>query len=123
MGEYIFIALFQIVGVLFNAGQVIMKLDKEHQETLEEINRRFFKSEKISLMLSGLILFTHLVCHAAVDLYFPSVREATFMLPFFEITIPYLGLSFISAAVLGYAGQRIVYKYFGKLEQSLTKKL
>lgn len=111
--EYILITAFQIIGIGFQVLFKVIELDKKFQDdSMWQVTVEFWKSDKFTLILSGLIIFANLVVHFVVHEYTD-----------FENSIPNYALyNFGIALVLGYAGQRIVYKYLGKAESVLTSK-
>ena len=111
--EYILITICQIIGVGFQVGLKALELDKKFpDDSLSDVFKALWKSDKITLFLSGLIIFANLVIHFIVAEYTDL-----------ETVIPNYALyNFGVALVLGYAGQRIVYHYLGKAENVLIKK-
>lgn len=121
--EYLIIFVLQLLGIGFHVVQKVNVLDKQHPEqTAKQIYAMFFENEWSSLSISVLVLVANLLSHGIIDHYFPAVRETTIKIPLTELELPYLAASFIVALVLGYAGQRLAYKYLGKAEQYLSKK-
>lgn len=124
IAEYLFLIFFQILGIGFHVAQKIFTLDKESPEkSMKEIRDLFFENEWSSLLISGLVLLFDFSFHVVVHIWYPSFRENNITVPFLDITLPYVITSFIIALVLGYAGQRLAYKYLGKAEQYLSKKV
>ena len=121
--EYVIILLLQAFGVAFNAHKKIIELDKKYPDTpFNQIRDRFLKNERITFIGSGLIALFHLLCHVIVDLYYPSFREVNIPLFIADWSVPYVIGSFILAFLLGYFGQWLVYRIFGKAEKYLTDK-
>lgn len=121
--EYVIILLLQGFGVAFNAYKKIMELDKQyHSIPLREIREKFMQNERITFFGSALIAFFHLLCHVIVDLYYPSFREKNIPLFIADWSVPYVIGSFILAFVLGYFGQWLVFRLFGKAEKYLSDK-
>jgi hypothetical protein len=121
--EYIIIIALQILGVAFNINKKIVELDQKYPTVpLSEIKKKFQQNERVTFFGSALILFTHLLFHVIIDLYYPKLRETDIPLFIAEWSVPYIIASFISAFVLGYYGQWLVYRIFGKAEKYLAKK-
>jgi ABC-type Fe3+ transport system permease subunit len=118
--EYLFIIAFQIVGILCHVAQKIVQFDRASPEkTRKEIVDLFFENEWSSLASSGVFLFLHLLIHGASDYY--NWLNGTEFIALFGLMIPMTALSLGIALVIGYAGQRIVYKYLGNMEAVLNK--
>jgi hypothetical protein len=121
--EYVMILILQLIGIGFHVAQKVNALDKQHPEkTIKEIYGLFFENEWSSLSISALVLVADLMFHFIVGFYFPQLKERSFHIPYLEVTLPFLATSFMAAFVLGYAGQRLAYKYLGKAEQYLSDK-
>lgn len=111
--EYLLITICQFIGIGFQVALKVLELDKKFpDDSLQDVLKQFWLSDKITLIISGLIVFANLVIHFIV-------AEYTTL----ETTIPNYALyNFGIALILGYAGQRIVYHYLGKAENVLIKK-
>lgn len=111
--EYLIICVLQVIGIGLNAAKKMFELDKKFEDdTMNDVINMFLREDRVTLVISGLILALNLVAHYIIEMYTT--------LP---ITISYYPLyAFGIAFVLGYAGQGIVYKYLGKAEQALMKK-
>lgn len=121
--EYFFILFAQVLGVLLHAGQKIIQLDQAHPEkTMKEIRILFFENEQASLYVSGVIILAHLFLHGVMAFYMPGSEENVIEIPFTDIMVPWGLAGVLLGIVIGYAGQRLVYKYLGKAEQYLSDK-
>lgn len=111
--EYLIIFALQFIGIGLHAAQKMLELDKKFpDDSLRDVADTFFKEDRITLIISGLVLAFNLLAHYILDAY-TSVPAS----------VPYYILwAFGIAFVLGYGGQRIVYKYLGKAESVLIKK-
>jgi hypothetical protein len=93
--------------------QKVMHLRKKFPDFgLKEIFTLFFKEEWDSLIVSFLVLCTY--------------QLFLFIIEMAEVVMPawwdkYL-LDYVLAVVMGYAGQRLAYKYLGTAEKVLTEK-
>lgn len=122
--EYVFITLFQCIGFLWHVNTKINQLDKEHPEkSFKEIKALFIENEMLSFFGSLLILITQTAVHAVLDKYMPEVRDTRVPIPFTDFTVPWVVAGIIVALFLGYFGQMVMYKIFGKAEQYLGDKL
>lgn len=124
---YLFIILFQLLGIGFHVGQKAMEIDKRTPgDTLGEVLRIFLKENLITLFISTLVLIADLSVHGALDVYttWPDEPVKTFLwlipLPF-EVPFPIAAI--LWSFVLGYAGQRLIYKGLGKAESIIEQKL
>lgn len=111
--EYAIVFILQALGISLSATQKMLELDRKFpDDKLSDVINLFLREDRITLMISGIILIFNLVAHYIVDSYtdLPLVVDNYPLWAF--------GISF----VLGYAGQRIVYKYLGKAEGLLMRK-
>lgn len=112
--EYALIFALQIIGIGLNVMQNLMLLGtKFPDEEPLMIIHIFWKQDWDSLGVSAFVLMLDLTVHFAFS-YF----KAPFITGEYYIFIS-LGI----ALVLGYAGQRMVYKYLGSAEKFLDKKV
>ena len=111
--DYLLITLCQLIGIGLQVALKVLELDKKFQDdSLSDVLKQFWLSDRITLIISGLIVFANLVTHFIIEEYTN-----------FETAIPNYALyNFGVALVLGYAGQRIIYKYLGKAENVLMNK-
>ena len=120
--EYFLIFVLQLFGIGFHIVQTVRKLDSEHPDKkISEIFTLFFNNEWVTLFGSSLVVFLHLTTHYIVDTYAPELRETKINI--FVAQVPYIIGSFVMAFCLGYFGQRIIYKFFGKAETYLGNKV
>lgn len=114
--EYLLIILLQLIGIGFHVMQKVISIGDNHPEkTRRQIFDVFFKEDWDTLFVSALVLITHLVAHYIIDTYTPDFRNSVNY---------YVLYAFGSALVLGYAGQRLIYKWLGSAEKKLeTTKL
>lgn len=104
------IALF-LLGVGFHVSQIIDKLRKKFpQFGIGEVLDTYFKEEWNTLIRSFLVMCTYL-------LFLFILQKAEVKMPFWwEKYLVVYGL----ALLLGYAGQRLIYKYLGTAENKLA---
>lgn len=82
-------------------------------KTIREIIAIFVSEDWDTLIVSALVLLLNLVAHFIIAAYTTLPN-----------TVEYYPLySFGAALVLGYAGQRLIYKYLGSAEKFLDKKV
>jgi hypothetical protein len=116
--EYILISLFQIFGVLFHAGQKINDLDKRYPEkSKKQIIGVFWDEDWNTLFFSAVVLAFTLAVHLSINIYAPSVLLLSWL------GIPFMIWALGFSTLLGYAGQRIIYKFLGTAENALNKKI
>ncbi len=119
---YLFIFIFQLLGIGFHVGQKAIEIDKRTPgDTLKDVFGIFLRENLITLIMSGLVLILDLCFHAALDVYtlIPDKPVDIFEL----FTLPYEIVAILSSFLLGYAGQRLIYKLLGKAEGVIEKKL
>jgi len=120
--EYFLIFILQLFGIGFHVVQKVKQLDVEHPEAnVKQIFGIFVEQDWATLFGSGLVMFFHLTTHYIINTYAPHMRDAKINLGIF--VIPYIMASFVAAFGLGYFGQRIIYKFFGKAESYLGDKI
>ena len=121
--EYVFILMAQILGILFHVGQKIITLDKENPDkSIREIRNLFFENEWASLFVSAVIIVAHVFIHAVIAFYLPGTEENVIEIPLINVFVPWGLAGVLLAIILGYSGQRLAYKYLGKVESILSKK-
>ncbi len=121
--EYVLIIILQVIGCSFHVGQKAIELDKKFpDDTLQDVINELLKSDRITLIMSGFVLLLNLVTHYIIDTYAPQVRDTVIHLPVVDWDVPYVIASFITALILGYAGQWLIYKWLGKAVDVLSKK-
>jgi len=113
--EYALIFILQLLGIGFHVGEKVLELDKlSPDDSLGDVMKLFWKTDKITLFISGLIIGLNLVAHYIVLDYAPkSITEWQY----------YNLVSFGIALILGYAGQRLVYGALGKAVVFAEKKV
>lgn len=112
--EYFLVVILQLLGIGFHVGQKVLEIDsRSPNDTLEEVFSIFLREDKITLLISGLVLCLNVVGIVITEYY--TDLEETYK--YFHLT------SFAVALVMGYAGQRVIYKYLGKAEDIINKKV
>lgn len=112
--EYLLIIALQLIGCGLHVLQKALELDKKYpDDTLSDVFSMFWQSDKITLLISLLILCLSLIGYYVIEVYTPQL----FNIEFFELYA--FGIAFL----LGYAGQRLIYKYLGKAEKYLDRKV
>lgn len=111
--EYLLIIALQLLGIGFHVMQKVISLGATYpQDGPAVVFKAFFKEDWDTLGVSGLVLLLNLVVHYILNRYAPGLS-----------TVPNYDLyNFGVALVLGYAGQRVVYKYLGTAEKLLDRK-
>lgn len=113
--EYVLIFFLQALGVGFHVMQKVISLgDKFPTETPRGIFKYFWKEDWDTLAVSGLILMLNLIGHYIAFVKLQLVLKEDW---YWQLA-PYL-LSLIG----GYAGQRLIYKWFGSAEKFLDKQV
>lgn len=119
---YIFIFIFQLIGIGFHVGQKALEIDKRTpNDTFGQVLSIFLRENRITLVLSGLVLVADLFSHLALDLYTTIPDNDVNVFGFF--TVPFPIAAILTSLLLGYAGQRLIYKALGKSELFIEKKL
>lgn len=113
--DYFWIFILQLIGIGFHVGQKIYELDKlSPDDSLEDVFNIFWKSDRVTVFISVVILAFNLSVHSIMHDYGPkSILDYEY----------YHLISFAIALVLGYAGQRIVYGALGKAVDFAEKKI
>jgi uncharacterized membrane protein len=111
--EYLLIIALQVIGIALHIMQKIGELDDKHPDKpLSEIRVIFWREDYNTVIVSGLVLFLNLIVHFIIASYstLPTIDH-------------YHLYAFGTAFVLGYAGQRLIYRYLGTAEKYLGKKV
>lgn len=113
--EYLIILILQFIGIGFHVMQKVTALDDMHSEkNWKQVFGLFLKHDWDTLIVSGLVIALNIVGHYIVNAYAP---EFTASISYYHIW------GFMIALILGYGGQRLIYKYLGKAENFLDKKV
>jgi len=111
--EYLLIINLQLLGVCFHVMQKVIKLGNDFPlKTWKEIFKAFFSEDWDTLIVSFLVLWLNIVAHFIIDEYAPEFRASINY---------YILWAYGISCVLGYGGQRIVYKYLGSAEKLLDR--
>lgn len=112
---YFLITFFQLLGISFHVMQKVVSLgDKFPTETVKEIFAAFWKEDWDTLTISVLVLLLYLgAVYTVLD--YLGIKLPT---DWYWQVGPF-GISLL----LGYAGQRLIYKWFGSAEQFIDKKV
>jgi hypothetical protein len=112
--EFVLLIVFQILGIGFHVMQKIIKLGNDNpSKTRKEITGIFFVEDWDTLFVSGLILFLVVASHIAILFFATVLREWDY----------YILASFAVSLMLGYGGQRFIYKQLGTAEAFLNRKV
>lgn len=111
--EYALIVLLQLIGIGLHVMQKVIALgDQNKSMERKEIFATFWHEDWDTLFVSGLVLVLNLAAHYIIEAYTILPKEIG----------NYPLYAFGIALVLGYAGQRLIYKYLGTAEAALAKK-
>lgn len=111
--EYALIIILQLLGIGFHVMQKVIALGDTHKTKMKETFSIFWSEDWDTLFVSFLVMTLNVVAHFILESYAPkSIIEYEY----------YDLISFGIALTLGYAGQRIIYKYLGTAETALAKK-
>lgn len=114
--EFVVIIVLQLLGIGFHVMQKVLIYDQQYPKLkMPEIFKVFWDEDWGSLLVSALVFFLNLVAHGVIHIWFSDVTHMVWL------HVPYLAWSFILALVLGYAGQRIAYKFLGKAADRLDQ--
>ena len=112
--EYVIIVLAQIFGILFHTWLKIKAIDdRRPDDTFFEVMGVFYSENILSLILSFVILAFTIFIRYVVELY--TTLDET--VPYYELIN--VGLSLI----IGYQGQKIIYKALDKGTGIVDRKL
>lgn len=111
--DYFIIFILQIIGILFHVFEKVRIIDAQNREKgTREVFLIFFEYEWVTLSISILVLALNVITHYIIDTYANDLTTVRY----YHIYV------FVLAFILGYAGQRIVYKYLGKGTKFLIDK-
>ena len=114
--DYLLIFTLQLLGICFHVMQKVISIgDKYLDKHPSEVFKVFLKEDWDTLVVSGLVLFLDIVVHYIITNYVPPL--AIIQWEYFMLS------SYGLALLLGYAGQRMIYKYFGTAERFLDKQV
>lgn len=112
--DFLLIAVLQLIGIALHGFQKLIELDaKSPDDSTMDVFKIMWRNDRFSFGVSFAVLALNEVTH------FIIARYSTFA----ETMENYYLWSFLVAFVLGYAGQRVIYKYLGKAEEFITKKV
>lgn len=112
--EYALIFILQAIGISLSVTQKVTLLDKQFPDfNKKQIFAVFLDEDWTTLLGSAIVLILNIVTHYIVDNY--TTYHDTFE--------NYDLYSFAIALILGYAGQRLIYKWLGSAEKALDKKV
>lgn len=112
--EYVIIIVAQIFGILFHNYLKIKQIDdRRPDDTFWEVMSVFYRENILTLILSTIILAFTVFVHAVVG-YYTDLRES---FDYYDLSASGLSL------VLGYQGQKIVYKALDKGTEVVDRKL
>lgn len=113
--EYALITILELLGIGFCVAQKVLELDKKSpDDSLHDVFLLFWKSDRITILISALILILNVVAHFIIENYAPKSIVG------YEY---YALISFAIALVLGYGGQKIIYNALGKAGALIDKKV
>lgn len=113
--EFILIAVLQFIGIRLHILQKIIAIDKAHPElTRKEVVDTFKENDSFTISVSYLVLGLNLIAHFIIHVFAPKLMDSV---PYFIIW------AFALAFVLGYAGQRLIYKVLGTAESILNRRI
>ena len=116
--EYFLIFILQAIGIGLSVLQKVKSIDDKYPDfTKSQIWGVFWDEDWTTLLGSGLVLTLNLVTHFIVQTYAPHFEEITIM------GVPYIIAALGIALVLGWGGQRLIYKWLGSAEKVLDKKV
>jgi len=100
----------QLLGIGFHVGQKIISIGNAFPDkTVSDVVKVFWKEDWDTLAISGLVLLLDEMIHFIINGYAGYITG----FPNFYL------YSFGAGLLMGYAGQRLVYKFFGSAEKFL----
>jgi len=114
--DYVIILILQLLGIAFHVMQKVISIgDKYDDKTPASVFRVFISEDWDTLIVSALVVILNIVAHYILINYAP---------PLAFVAWEYFMLSSFGAALfLGYAGQRVIYKYFGTTEKFIDNQI
>jgi ABC-type spermidine/putrescine transport system permease subunit I len=114
MEEYFLLIALQLLGVGFHVMQKVISLSNAHPDNeIKDVFVAFWKADWDTVFVSGLVLLFTIIVHYIVAKYAQGITSK------FD---NYLLFSFALSLTMGYAGQKLIYKYLGTAEKYLDKK-
>ena len=108
--EYLIVFIMQMIGIGFHVGQKVVSLGNAYPDkSWKEILSALFVEDWDTMVISCLVIFLNEMIHFIINEYAGHITE----LPNFYL------YSFGTALLLGYAGQRLIYKFLGTAEKFL----
>jgi ABC-type Fe3+ transport system permease subunit len=125
--EYLIIIAFQILGIGFHVSTKIIGIRSRNVGyKIKEVLQIFIDEDWNTLFMSGWVLLFDLLVHFVINYYAPDFHKRLVSIPLFisnaVLIVPVVVLSFAVAFLLGYGGQRIIYKYLGTAEKFISNK-
>lgn len=112
--EYALVLALEVIGIALHVMQKVAAFDKAYPEkNMNQIFKVFWEEDWNTVFISIIILCLNLIVHFVINEYAPALTQVPY----------YLLYAFGGALLLGYAGQRLVYKYLGTAEKFLDKKV
>lgn len=112
--EYFLILVLELLGIIANAGQIIIGLDKEKDDDkFGDVAQSFWNKNRASVLVSLIVILPiNLIGHYILANYstYPSTIEN------------YDLYSFALALVLGYCGQWLLYEVLNKMKEKAKQK-
>ena len=116
--EYLLIFILQAIGISLSVLQKIKAIDLKYPDfSKHQIWIVFWDEDWTTLFGSAIVLCLNLVVHFVLKTYTPDFESITMM------GVPYIIFAFAVALVLGWGGQRLIYKWLGSAEKALDKKV
>ena len=114
--EYLFITVFQLIGVAWRSLQDLNAIKNDKNNSALDIFQAFalfWKAQVFSLMGSALVLLTQTTVHWAIEYFYPPFMDVTMKINDYEFPVMFF-MVVVIASVLGYKGQEIMFKVFAK---------
>lgn len=112
--EYIIIIIAQLFGIFFHAYLKVKEIDdRRSDDRFIEVCQVFLRENILSLILSFVILLFTVFIHFVIG-YYTDLNDTV---PYYDLIGAGLSL------ILGYQGQRIVYKALNKGADAVDQKL
>lgn len=112
--EYVLIIILELCGIALHVLRKVFELDKKSpDDKLGEVFKLFWSEDRVTLLMSAVVLVVNLVAHYIVHVYASFLVENQY----------YYVIAFTLAFVIGYFGQRKIYSVFGVAEKVIDKRV
>lgn len=112
--EYLIVLILELIGISLHVMEKVAVFDKKYPEcSINQIFKVFWRQDWNTVIISVIVLCLNLMIHLIINWYAPELTTIKY----------YLLYAFGGALLLGYGGQRFVYRSLGTAEKFLDNKV